>query len=110
MPHPSPSTGTAHRPTREDRKSREQQQLRRENQHLTREVARLKKYLGKATAVREGFESEPEPEREDSQPVSNGVQCPKCSTEESPPMRAIPIPIGTLHVCEDCQHRFVQRA
>ena len=105
---PSSSTGTAHRPTREDRKSREHQQLRRQNQHLTREVARLKKYLGKAQAVKEGFEGEPEAEREDSRPV-NGMQCPKCA-DDSPPMTSIAIPVGTLHVCGDCQHRFVQRA
>ena len=55
--HPSPSTGTAHRPTREDRKNKEQQQLRRENQQLTREVSRLRKHLGKAQAVKVAFET-----------------------------------------------------
>jgi septal ring factor EnvC (AmiA/AmiB activator) len=103
------STGTAHRPTREERKSKEYQELRRENQHLSREVARLRKHLGKAQATKGAFES-PEEQRPERESEPRGVGCPKCSTEGSPPMTEIPIPIGTLLVCGFCQHRFVQRA
>jgi DNA-directed RNA polymerase subunit M/transcription elongation factor TFIIS len=104
------STGTAHRPTRDTRKSKEYQNLRRENQHLSREVARLRKGLVKATETKQAFETEDEPTLPASESTADAEVCPKCPKGEAPHMREVDSPVGTIFVCPDCMHRFVRRA
>jgi hypothetical protein len=106
-------TGTAHRPTREERKNKEHQELRRANHHLSREVARLRKQLVKATDARQGFEAEEGPVESARKPdpvPGVGTYCPKCPPGDAPPMRAVSMPFGILLVCPDCKHRVVQRS
>ncbi len=85
-----------HRPRREEARSHEVHTLRGENNSLKKQVARLRKQLGKAVPP----EEVPEPVTE-ARPVPQG--CPKCRSAD---VRSAKLPTGTLSVCQACSARW----
>lgn len=95
-----------HRDRREEAKGKELSNLKRENNHLKRQVARLTKQLTKTIDAQGEIEEanavivelRPEPE--------SGVM--KCESCKSVNVKTLRMPHGVLVVCKDCHWRKKQ--
>jgi uncharacterized protein with PIN domain len=85
---------TSHRPKREEAKSRESIELKRENHQLKRAVKRLEKEIRKRVDVEEEVIAEPEP-------LALQEKCPECSG----PLTHLTVGPVTLRVCRECKWR-----
>lgn len=98
---------SSHRPKREDQKSKELSDLKRENFQLRRTIKQLQKEIKKRVKVEEdvaeqGLEEQaPEEFEAPQEPVQDELGCPECQT----PVRVITLAGKDFLVCPECKWR-----
>lgn len=92
-----------HRPQREEQKSKELNDLKRENHKLARDRARLQKELEKALQTKSEFEGEAAEELAESKPKSvEQTPCPECGATK---VRKLSLAGKDYYICAECKWR-----
>jgi len=94
---------TQHKPTRDERKNKEVQDLKAENRSLRKQVSSLRKQLEKATLQEKCEDDYIPPPTEESISSTSIIRCTECMAGS---MKTMAMPSGTIYaVCSACGSR-----